>query len=101
MSAKRRKSVRISSQMDDAPEITTQWAAEADLYSARKLVRRGRPKIEDPKRLLSIRIRTSVIEAWKASGTGWQTRMSRVLESATPPTPRSVGRGAGRKTARR
>jgi uncharacterized protein (DUF4415 family) len=62
MSAKRRKSVRILSRTDDAPEITSRWAAEADLYNANKLVRRGRPKLEDPKRLLSIRIRASAPE---------------------------------------
>ncbi len=62
MSAKRRKSVRILSRTHDAPEITSRWAAEADLYNANKLVRRGRPKLEDPKRLLSIRIRASVPE---------------------------------------
>lgn len=38
-----------------------------------------RPKLSDPKRLLSIRVATSVIAAWKASGAGWQTRMAEVL----------------------
>jgi|Wag4MinimDraft_6_1082665.scaffolds.fasta_scaffold20710_3 uncharacterized protein (DUF4415 family) len=100
MSAKRKKSAPISSRMDDAPEITARWAAEADLYSANTLVRRGRPKLADPKRLLSVRIRTSTIEAWKATGAGWQTRMTQLLESATPPKPAPVGRGAGASAAK-
>jgi uncharacterized protein (DUF4415 family) len=32
--------------------------------------RRGRPKLADPKRLLSIRVATSVIAAWKAQAKG-------------------------------
>ena len=84
MSAKRRNSVRTSSSVDEAPEITERWVAEADLHRGNKLIRRGRPKLENPKKLLSIRVSPNVIAGWKASGTGWQTRMAKVLEKSMP-----------------
>jgi uncharacterized protein (DUF4415 family) len=81
MSVKRKTSARTSSD-PDIPVITTRWVEEADLYHGKKLVRRGRPKVENPRQLLSIRLPPEVIERWKATGPGWQTRMAEVLEKA-------------------
>jgi uncharacterized protein (DUF4415 family) len=83
MSAKRKSSVRTSSR-DEAPEITESWVAEADLRRGEKLVRRGRPKLPNPKQLLSLRLRPEVIATWRATGPGWQTRMAEALEKSTP-----------------
>lgn len=91
MSAKRKSSGRTSSKMDDAPEITEQWTAEADLYQGKKLVRRGRPKLDNPRQLLSLRLPPKVIASWKATGPGWQTRMAEVLEKSSPKSRRSAG----------
>lgn len=91
MSVKRKGSVRASSSADEAPEITDSWVAEADLRRGGKLVRRGRPKLANPRRLLSIRLRPEVIEGWKASGTGWQTRMAALLEKSVPKGRRNAG----------
>ena len=88
MSAKRKSSGRILSKRDEAPEIDDTWIAEADLYRGDKLVRRGRPRLENPRVLLSLRLPQDVIESWKASGPGWQTRMAEVLEKKRPrPVP--------------
>jgi uncharacterized protein (DUF4415 family) len=91
MNAKRKKSVRTSTSSDDLPEITEQWLEGADLYDGKKLVRRGRPPLENPRKLLSLRLQPQVIAKWKASGPGWQTRMVKVLEQSAPKTRRSVG----------
>ena len=91
MSAKRKGSGRISSKADDVPEITEQWIEEADLYHGKKLVRRGRPKLENPRQLLSLRLPPEVIASWKATGPGWQTRMAEVLEKSSPKSRRSAG----------
>jgi uncharacterized protein (DUF4415 family) len=91
MNAKRKKSVRTSTNSDDLPEITEQWLAGADLYDGKKLVRRGRPPLENPRKLLSLRLQPQVIAKWKASGPGWQTRMVKVLEQSAPKTRRPVG----------
>lgn len=91
MSAKRKKSVRTSAEWNEAPQITEQWLAGADLYQGKKLIRRGRPKLENPRKLLSLRLPPEVIANWKASGPGWQTRMAKVLERTTPRARRTAG----------
>jgi uncharacterized protein (DUF4415 family) len=40
---------------------------------------RGRPKLENKKVLLSVRYSPNVVEFFKATGEGWQSRMDRVL----------------------
>ena len=91
MSVKRKGSGRTLSSRNEPPEITDKWIAEADLYHGKKLVRRGRPKLENPRQLLSLRLPPEVIASWKASGPGWQTRMAEVLEKSRPRTRRGVG----------
>jgi len=41
--------------------------------------RRGRPKSESPKELLSVRFDADVIKFFRDSGPGWQTRMNDAL----------------------
>lgn len=91
MNAKRKGSGRTSPDRDEAPEITDSWIAEADLRRGSKLVRRGRPKLEHPKQLLSLRLPPKVIASWKATGPGWQTRMAEVLEKSSPKSGRHAG----------
>ena len=64
---------------DDAPEFTEELAARADFYVGGKLIRRGRPKSESPKELISIRLSPDVLAHFRASGPGWQTRIDEVL----------------------
>lgn len=45
-------------------------------------LKRGRPRLENPKQLLTLRVAPDVIERWRATGPGWQTRMASVLEHA-------------------
>ena len=40
---------------------------------------RGRPRLESPKILVSIRYDADVIERFRATGEGWQTRMNDAL----------------------
>ena len=91
MNAKQKGSGRISSRKDDPPELTDEWVAGADLHHGRKLIRRGRPKLENPRQLLSLRLPPEVIASWKASGPGWQTRMVQVLEKSRPKSRRGAG----------
>ena len=92
MSGKRSGSGRtLKHKSDEAPEITSEWAAGADLYRGKKLIRRGRPKLERPRQLLSLRLPPEVIESWKASGPGWQTRMAAVLAKSVRTAKRAVG----------
>jgi uncharacterized protein (DUF4415 family) len=90
MNAKRKKSDSSSSRADDLPEITTRWLEGADRYDGKKLIRRGRPPLKNPRRLLSLRLQPQVIDRWKSSGPGWQTRMAEVLEQSAPKSRRST-----------
>lgn len=40
---------------------------------------RGRPKAKNPKRLVSLRYSPEVIDYFKSTGEGWQSRIDRVL----------------------
>lgn len=43
---------------------------------------RGRPPIEKPKRVVSIRLDQDVVSKFKATGKGWQARINDVLKRA-------------------
>jgi uncharacterized protein (DUF4415 family) len=63
---------------EDLPELT-------DEMFAREVVNKGgRPRSENPKRLISIRLTDDVIERWRATGPGWQTRMAEKLSRLAP-----------------
>ena len=91
MSTKRKSSKPISRDPETPPEITDAWISEADLYRGEKLVRRGRPKVASPRQLLSLRLPPKVIERWRATGPGWQTRMADALEKSAPSPRRAAG----------
>ena len=65
---------------DDAPELTDEFFQRADEYVGDKLVRRGRPRTDSPKVALTVRYDAEVVEAFKATGKGWQTRMNAALK---------------------
>lgn len=67
---------------DDAPELTEEWFQKADLYHGEKLVRRGRPPADSPKKAISLRVDAEVLDRFKADGPGWQGRMNEALRKA-------------------
>jgi uncharacterized protein (DUF4415 family) len=84
MSEKHGKSALTSNVSEATPEITAEWVKGADLYRGEVLVRRGRPRLKNARKLLSLRVPPDIIDRWKASGPGWQTRMAEVLEQHAP-----------------
>lgn len=56
-------------------EVFPEWAEEIRRS-------RGRPKVEQPKRQVSLRLDPDVIDAFKATGKGWQARINDVLRKA-------------------
>ena len=56
---------------DDAPELTDEHFERADVYRGDKLVRRGRPKLERPKRAVKLRLDQDVLDHFRGSGRGW------------------------------
>jgi uncharacterized protein (DUF4415 family) len=67
---------------DDAPELTKDYFERADLYHGDKLIRRGRPPSENPKQAIKLRIDADVVEYFRTTGPGWQTRINEALRRA-------------------
>jgi uncharacterized protein (DUF4415 family) len=57
----------------ELPELTDDMLARATLNKG------GRPLSPNPRKLISLRLPADVIERWKATGPGWQTRMAERL----------------------
>jgi len=58
---------------DTLPELTDAMLARA------KVNKGGRPCSSNPRQLISLRLPADVIERWRATGAGWQTRMAERL----------------------
>ena len=65
----------------ELPELTDEMLARAVVNKG------GRPRVESPRQLISLRLPPDVIERWRATGPGWQTRMAERL--AKGPTTRT------------
>ena len=62
----------------ELPELT-------DAMLKRGAVKRaGRPVATNPRRQVTIRLPESVLEHWKDTGPGWQTRMADLLTKRAP-----------------
>jgi uncharacterized protein (DUF4415 family) len=60
----------------ELPELTSEMLARATVKKG------GRPVSQNPKQLLTIRLPANVIERWRSTGPGWQTRMADRLSRA-------------------
>ena len=67
---------------DEAPRLTKEWFDRADLYQGDKMVRRGRPKSARPKEAVNLRLDADVLEYFRNTGPGWQTRVNEALRKA-------------------
>jgi uncharacterized protein (DUF4415 family) len=63
---------------EEIPELTDEMLARG------KVNKGGRPRSANPKRLISIRLADDVIQRWRATGPGWQTRMAEKLTKSAP-----------------
>jgi uncharacterized protein (DUF4415 family) len=64
---------------DDIPELTDEWFDSAELRVGGKVIRKGRPPLAMPKQLISLRLDAAVIEGFRVTGPGWQSRINAVL----------------------
>ena len=58
---------------EELPELTEDLLARANLKKG------GRPLSASPRKSISLRLPPEVIERWRATGPGWQTRMAERL----------------------
>ena len=59
-----------SHEYKELPELTKRSLSRAVVNKG------GRPRSANPKRLISLRLPSDVIERWRATGPGWQTRIA-------------------------
>ena len=75
---------------DEAPELSNDFFDNATpliadkpvpkaVFSAAVEKAKGRPKLKNPKLLVSMRYDADIIEYFKATGKGWQSRVNEVL----------------------
>jgi uncharacterized protein (DUF4415 family) len=53
----------------------------------------GRPRAENPKQAVKLRIDADVLARFRESGPGWQTRINRILTAAAPVRPSKPASG--------
>ena len=70
-----------ASEYRELPELNDEMLGRATLNKG------GRPRSPNPRQLISLRLPVDVIERWRASGPGWQTRMA--IRLAKGPVPRA------------
>ncbi|NBS56765.1 MAG: hypothetical protein EBS65_06855 [Betaproteobacteria bacterium] len=58
---------------EELPRLTNDMLARA------KVNKGGRPLSTNPRKLISLRLPAEVLERWRATGPGWQTRMAERL----------------------
>ena len=64
---------------EDAPELSEAFFERADEFQGEERVQRGRPKSSIVRERITIRLEPEVVQQFKASGPGWQTRMNAAL----------------------
>jgi uncharacterized protein (DUF4415 family) len=75
---------------DDAPEWTEDMFRRAAVWHGDKLIRPadgtltrpGRPKSDNPKQQVTLRLDRAVLEGFRATGPGWQSRINAELRKA-------------------
>ena len=69
---------------EDAPEWSDEMNARAVRLdqlppSLQAKLKVGRPRSADPKKIVTLRLHTSLFEAYQAQGANWRARMEQVL----------------------
>lgn len=75
---------------DDAPELTDDFLERAAIKTGDvvirpaqgTLTRRGRPRLERPKRQVTVRLDSDLVDKLRGTGPGWQSRINAMLRKA-------------------
>jgi uncharacterized protein (DUF4415 family) len=67
---------------EEAPEFTREMLDRAEIRHGDKIIRRGRPPLENPKEAVKLRLDYDVLAAYRKTGSGWQTRINADLRKA-------------------
>ncbi len=72
--------------LDEAYLARMRPASAADAADIKRRLR-GRPRAQAPKHLVSLRLDPDVVERFRATGPGWQSRINEVLRQHLPKVP--------------
>jgi uncharacterized protein (DUF4415 family) len=67
---------------DDAPALTEKFFDRAEIRHGEKVIRRGRPPLPNPGPSVTLWLDADVLEAYRKTGDGWQTRINADLRKA-------------------
>ncbi|WP_084490726.1 BrnA antitoxin family protein [Asaia astilbis] len=67
---------------DDAPELTEAFFESATIMEGDKVIRRGRPPTPGGKRQVTLRLDADIVDRFRGSGPGWQTRINEALRES-------------------
>src|SRR2546423_13276685 len=67
---------------DEAPELTKEMLDRAEIRHGDKIIKRGRPPLENPKEAVKIRLDPHVLAAHRKTGRGWENRLNADLRKA-------------------
>ena len=65
-------------EFEELPELTD------DMLKRGVVKRAGRPVATNPRKQVTIRLPETVLDHWKSTGPGWQTRMAELLTKRAP-----------------
>ncbi len=90
MPGNKKSTAPIWTDPDEAPELTDDFFERAALKDGDRILRpaqgtltkRGRPKLENPKRQVTLRLDSDLIDRLRESGPGWQSRINEILRKA-------------------
>jgi uncharacterized protein (DUF4415 family) len=66
---------------EDIPELTDDDFDRAEFRIGDRVIRRGRPPLDHPKKQVTLRLDQEVIEHFRKSGPGWQSRINEALRA--------------------
>jgi uncharacterized protein (DUF4415 family) len=82
---------------EEIPELTEEWFARGEWHIGGVPVARGRPKSQNPKEHVNLRLDPDVLAHFRAGGAGWQSRINATLRKAakldTPPKRKVARQG--------
>ncbi len=74
------------SEYKDLPQLTDEMLSRAVINKG------GRPRSANPRQSISLRLPVEVVERWRATGPGWQTRMAERLAKTPMPGDKNLTR---------
>src|ERR1700688_4735095 len=86
---------------DEAPELTKTMLDRAEIRHGDKVIKRGRPPLENPKEAVKLRLDHDVLAAYRKTGSGWQARINADVRKAARKLAGSSSRASAARCGER